>query len=65
VEHGRQVLYVELYKALYGTLKAALLFWKQLLSQLLKWGGLHPQPLQRLRNEQDYQWQVMHHSLAC
>ena len=28
IEQGKQVLYVELKKALYGTLKAALLFWR-------------------------------------
>ena len=38
IEKGREVLYVELKKALYGTLKAALLFWKRLSSQLMKWG---------------------------
>ena len=38
IEKGRQVLYVQLKKALYGTLKAALLFWKRLSSQLIKWG---------------------------
>jgi hypothetical protein len=38
LENGKQVLYVELKKALYGTLKAALLFWRRLLSQLMEWG---------------------------
>jgi len=38
IERGKQVLYVELKKALYGTLKAALLFWRRLSSQLGKWG---------------------------
>jgi hypothetical protein len=37
-EHGKSVLYVELLKALYGTLKAALLFWKLLSSKLVSWG---------------------------
>ena len=37
-EHGKTVLYVELLKALYGTLKAALLFWKLLSKKLVKWG---------------------------
>ncbi len=41
LERGKQVLYVELKKALYGTLKAALLFWKRLSSQLSKWGFDH------------------------
>jgi hypothetical protein len=34
IEKGKTVLYVELKKALYGTLKAALLFWKMLTAQL-------------------------------
>ena len=37
-ENGKTVLYVELLKALYGTLKTALLFWKLLSKQLLSWG---------------------------
>jgi hypothetical protein len=37
-ENGTSVLYVELLKALYGTLRAALLFWKLLTSKLVKWG---------------------------
>ena len=36
--NGKLVLYVLLKKALYGTLKAALLFWKRLSSQLQAWG---------------------------
>ena len=36
--NGKTVLYVLLKKALYGTLKAALLFWKRLSSQLQEWG---------------------------
>ena len=31
------ILYVELLKALYGTMQAALLFWKKLSSQLVAW----------------------------
>lgn len=38
IHRGKQVLYVELKKALYGTLKAALLFWKKLTSTLESWG---------------------------
>ena len=37
-ENGKTVLYVELLKALYGTLKAALLFWKLLSKKLVLWG---------------------------
>jgi hypothetical protein len=37
-ENGKTVLYVELLKALYGTLRAALLFWKLLSSKLVLWG---------------------------
>ena len=36
--NGKLVLYVLLLKALYGTLKAALLFWKKLSSTLISWG---------------------------
>jgi Reverse transcriptase (RNA-dependent DNA polymerase)/Zinc knuckle len=35
---GKETLYVRLNKALYGTLKAALLFWKKLSGLLLDWG---------------------------
>eukprot|EP00978_Attheya_sp_CCMP212_P031313 scaffold117901_cov29-Attheya_sp.AAC.1 len=38
IENGRKVLYVELKKALYGTLRAALLFWRRLTEQLQIWG---------------------------
>jgi hypothetical protein len=34
VEHGKNVLYVKLNKALYGTLRASLLFWKKLTREL-------------------------------
>ena len=37
-ENGRPVIYVELLKALYGTMTAALLFWKKLSKQLVEWG---------------------------
>ena len=37
-ERGKPVLYVELLKALYGTLRAALLFWKKLSGKLIEWG---------------------------
>lgn len=43
LENGKQVLYVELKKALYGTLKAALLFWRRLSGQLIEW-GFKPNP---------------------
>jgi hypothetical protein len=38
VENGKPVLYAKLRKAIYGTLKAALLFWKLLSKTLKKWG---------------------------
>ena len=31
-------MYVKLKKALYGTLQAALLFWKNLMNVLIEWG---------------------------
>ena len=34
---GKPTLYVQLRKALYGTLRAAYLFWKRLSDQLIKW----------------------------
>jgi hypothetical protein len=37
-ENGKDVIYVLLKKALYGTLQAALLFWQNLSGQLKKWG---------------------------
>jgi hypothetical protein len=37
-ENGKVVLYVELLKALYGTLRDALLFWRILSSKLILWG---------------------------
>ena len=37
-ENGKPVIYVILKKALYGTLRAALLFWRRLSEQLLAWG---------------------------
>ena len=38
-EKGQHVLYVELIKALYGTLRAALLFWHRLSKKLVDWGS--------------------------
>ena len=37
-ENGHPVLYVQLTKALYGTLQAALLFWKEMVKSLKEWG---------------------------
>jgi hypothetical protein len=37
-ENGKDVIYVVLTKALYGTLQAALLFWQNLSTQLQDWG---------------------------
>jgi hypothetical protein len=37
-EKGKPVLYVQLIKAMYGTLQAALLFWQDLTGHLLDWG---------------------------
>jgi hypothetical protein len=38
IKKGKHILYVELRKALYGTLRAALLFWKLLSKHLQSWG---------------------------
>ena len=37
-EHGKPVLYVELVKALYGTIRAALIFWRKFTKQITEWG---------------------------
>lgn len=37
-EHGKKVIYVDLLKALYGTLRAARLFWEKLSGVLTEWG---------------------------
>jgi hypothetical protein len=38
IEGGQRVLYMLLLKALYGTMRAALLFWRKLTSKLQEWG---------------------------
>ena len=38
LEKGKPVLYVELVKALYGTIRAALIFWRKFTKQLIDWG---------------------------
>jgi hypothetical protein len=38
IKKGKPVMYVQLKKALYGTLQASLLFWKDLSGKLRKWG---------------------------
>jgi hypothetical protein len=38
VKKGKPVMYVQLKKALYGTLQASLLFWKDLSGKLREWG---------------------------
>jgi len=38
IEKGEKVVYVELLKALYGTLRAARLFWEKLSNKLKEWG---------------------------
>jgi hypothetical protein len=43
-EHGKQVLYVELQKALYGTLQAAILFWENLTAFLTEELGFTVNP---------------------
>ena len=42
-ERGKMVLYVELLKALYGTLRASRLFWEKLSAKLQEW-GFQPNP---------------------
>jgi hypothetical protein len=40
MERGEMVMYVELLKALYGTMRAAQLFWEKLSAKLQEWGLL-------------------------
>ena len=42
VENGKEVMYVELLKALYGTLRAAQLFWEKLQAKLVNEWGFSP-----------------------
>mmetsp|Transcript_21699 Transcript_21699/g.63826 ORF Transcript_21699/g.63826 Transcript_21699/m.63826 type:complete len:82 (+) Transcript_21699:411-656(+) len=35
IEHGREVIYYALSKALYGTLRASLLFWRKLTQKMV------------------------------
>ena len=42
MEKGEQVMYMELLKALYGTLRAACLFWQKLSKQLIDVWGFVP-----------------------
>jgi len=37
-KHGKPMLHVKLRKALYGTLQAALLFWRLLSDTIMEWG---------------------------
>ena len=38
IENDKPVLYVELVKALYGTIRAALIFWRKFTKQITEWG---------------------------
>ena len=38
MENGKPVIYVRLNKALYGTVQASMLFWKDLKKEPKKWG---------------------------
>ena len=62
-ENGVPTLYVELQKALYGQLKAALLFWKKLTKVLVI--GLQDQPLRLVCCKRHHKQQAMHNMLAC
>jgi hypothetical protein len=55
IVNGKKVLYVELKKALYGTMRAALLFWKLLTSKLVAM-GFETNP---------YDWCVANKTINC
>jgi hypothetical protein len=52
-QNGKQVIHVELKKALYGILKVALFFWKTLSAQLKEGVGIRDQPVRLVRGKQD------------
>ena len=56
IEKGKAVIYVKLKKALYGTLQAALLFWKDLSGKLESWGydtdPYNPSAINKIINEE-------------
>jgi hypothetical protein len=63
-EHGEMVLYVELFKALYGTLRAARLFWEKLSKQLKEW-GFDVNPYDPCVIEQNDLWEADYCGMAC
>jgi hypothetical protein len=65
IEKGKQVLYVDLKKAMYGTaLMTAILFWKKLSAKLLE-GGFIVNPYVRLvRGQQNDKQKTMYHAVT-
>jgi hypothetical protein len=61
-ERGKKILYVKLRKALYGTLHAALLFWRRLTDELVTFGF---EVIRLVCSEQKYQWIAIHNLVAC
>ena len=55
IEKGKKTLYVRLRKALYGTIQAAMLFWKNLSTTLKSW-GIQNKPIRLVCRKQDNKW---------
>lgn len=64
VENGKEVLYVVLKKALYGTLQVALLFWEDLSTFLIEELGFTINPYVRAMRGQGHKREVVQHNLA-
>ena len=61
-ENGEMVMYVELLKALYGTIWVACLFWERHSKKLLKWGfSLNPYVSCIAKTR----WSMVHNSPWC
>jgi hypothetical protein len=66
VKEGKEtVMYVELLKALYGTVRESRLFWEKWTGKLLKW-GFTPNPYDPcVMNKNVDGKQITHSRLAC
>jgi len=63
-KHGKPMLYVHLKKALYGSLKSALLFWKLLLDTLQKC-GFTLNPYDNYIANRDFEGKPCTNQMAC
>jgi len=61
-KHSKPMLYVQLKKALYRTLQAALLFWKLLSETLQEWGFV---PIRQMCIKQKHRRKAIYDYMAC